>query len=156
MSKKCSQSWHRFWHPKREHRLAVGCNNLPPNLMPFISILRRRANRNRSDYHDGREMVSVYAQTHERLPLYQCVSDGLAHRSFLSRAESARIASLGMPTMGQNLPPNARASQIFLERFTDATTGPRGLCLGRCSSGRTRPPPARSASRVQPNLCVRT
>ena len=131
MPKTCSQNWHRCWHPKRDHRLAFGCNNLLPNLMPFISILRRRANRNRSDYHDGREMVSVYAQTHERLPLYQCASDGLAQRSFLSRAESARIACLGMPPMGQNRPPNTRASQIFLVRYIQMPQlGPTGCAWG--------------------------
>ena len=127
-------------NPRREHRSAFGCNTLPPNLMSCIGVLRRRANRNHSDYHDDREMVSVYAQTHERLPLFQCASDGLAQKRFLSRAEGARIACLDMPPLEQNPQPNTRASQILVVQHTGATVGPHGLCVGPGLSERPRPP----------------
>ena len=81
-------------------------------------------------------------QTHGRQPLYQCVADGLAHKSFFPKAENAHIAGSGMPPMGQNLLPNTRATQIFLVRYTSATVGPYGLCLGRGLSERPRHPPS--------------
>ena len=95
-------------------------------------------------------------QTHGRQPLYQCVPDGLAHKSFLPKAENAHIACSGMPPMGQNLLPNTRATQIFLVRYTSATVEPYGLCLGRGLRERPRQLPAKSASRVQPRMRLRT
>ena len=61
-----------------------------------------------------------------------------------------------MPPKGQKLQPNTRATQIFLVRYTSATSGPYGLCLGRGLSERPRHPPAKSASRVQPSMRLRT
>ena len=101
----------------------------------LCASLRRRENRNRSNWHDCRDVVSARAQPYERRPLYQCVSDGLVHMSVFPRDERAHIACLGVPPTGHNLPPNTRGSQIILGRYINAATGSHGLYLGRCSSG---------------------
>ena len=71
-----------------------------------------------------------------------------------SRACSHRV--LGCAPTGHSLPPNTRGSQLILVRYINAATGPHGLSLGRCSIGRPRGPSGRSASRVQPIMCLRT
>ena len=168
MTKPCPQNWHRLWYPKRKHNLALGCKSVLSNLIHVLAIkigtaviarTRLRCNGHLAKACKSESLGlprSMYAQTHEIGPLCRCVSDGLVHRSFLSRIGRARIACSDAPPTRQNLVLNARASQIFRVRYTGATAGPRGLGLERCSSGRPRLRPARSASRVQSSMCLRT
>ena len=119
-----------------------------------LGILQRRVNRNRSDYHGGREMVSVCARTHESWPLYEFVFGARVRMSFLSRVRHARIACLSVPPTWQNLPPNTRASQVFFVRHANAPTVLRGLCSERCSSARSRLLPELRQHRACSQACA--
>ena len=132
--------------------------NAPTQLRCNVCLTEAYSSQSLAGCHDDHVVVSMRAQAHDGSPLQQCVSVALVHRNALSRLACTRIAGLDLPP---SVLRRIRALRKYFaceqsRRYMFSAAGPHGLCSGRCPNARPTFPAARSMSRVQARMCLRT